>query len=289
MMGRRAFTLLELLISIVLMMILLAAVTLIFMRATDTVTTTEARTAIYTSARYALDIMQNDIYGCQPFNSGQQRFCLDNGNVGAPGADPTYNNGGSHVGNAADRLIMRATTTVADTLQTCEIEYCLVPGSMALGPAGGALPGSNLVPGDPAKKATIGINTGGVGRPIYTLVRRVRVQDPAAPGGAFSLPAKDRFNNVVQDMELCHYVISFNIEYFANNGLFSNLHPSPCPSAANLGLAPNDDPLGNALGANDTGPTPLRVPMIRITLVIVEDTTERQERAVQKVMWIPMG
>lgn len=288
-MTRRGFTLLELLISIVLMMILLAAVTLIFMKTTETVQTTEARTAVYTNARYALDTIQNDVYGTIAFTSGQQRFILDNGNVSSPGNPPNYNAGtGSHVGNAGDRLIFRTTTTVADTLQTCEVEYCLVAGSKALGPPGGVLPGNNIVNGDPAKGQTVGVNTG-TPRPLYTLVRRVRVADPANPS-VYSLPAKDKNNNIVQDQELCHYVISFNIEYFADNGLFSNLQPSPCPSQAAWGMASGNDPLGNGLGPNDgVGGTPYRIPMIRITLVIVEDPAERQERAIQKQMWIPMG
>lgn len=287
-MTRRGFTLLELLISIVLMMILLAAVTLIFMRTTDTVSTTEARTTVYTNARYALDTMQNDMYGCIAFSSGQQRFIMDNGIVGGAGNPPTYNAGGSHVGNAADRLIFRTTTTVADTLQSCEVEYCLVAASKALSAPGGTLPGSNFVNGDNSKAQTVGTN--GPSRPLYTLVRRVRVADPANPT-SYSLPAKDKGNNIVQDQELCHYVISFNIEYFADNGLFSNLNPSPCPSQAGWGMAGGNDPLGNGQGPNDGvgGGTPYRITMIRVTLVLVEDPAERQERAIQKVMWIPMG
>jgi hypothetical protein len=40
---------------------------------------------------------------------------------------------------------------------------------------------------------------------------------------------------------------------------------------------------------NDQGANPLRVPCIRVTLVIVEDTSERQERAFSKEIVIPMG
>ncbi|MBI2900647.1 MAG: hypothetical protein HYY17_10710 [Planctomycetes bacterium] len=266
-------------ISIILMMILLGAVTLIFMRTTDTVTTSEARTTVYTNARYALEVMEADVKGTLSFTSGRQRFILDNGQVGTPGNDPTYNNGANdHVGIAADRMIFRTTTTVADTLQTVEIEYCLIPASKCLTAPGGVLPGTNTAAGDPSKKQTIGLNTGAP-RPLYTLVRRVRAENPNT--GAFDAGPKDKSQVVVQDMELCNYIISFNVEYFANNGLYSNLQPSPCPLA---------DPLGNGTGANDDkNLTPYRIPMIRITLVIVEDTMERQERAVQKTMWIPMG
>jgi hypothetical protein len=34
---------------------------------------------------------------------------------------------------------------------------------------------------------------------------------------------------------------------------------------------------------------PLRVPKIRVTMVIVEDAARRSERMIQKEMWIPMG
>jgi type II secretory pathway pseudopilin PulG len=278
---RGGFTLVELLIAIILMMILLSAITLIFMRTTDTVAISEARATVYTNARYALDTMENDLMGCLPFNSGQQRFIMENGRSTTPGAPPTYGVGGNHVGNAADRIIFRTTTTVADTLQTCEVEYCLMPGGQALGPAGGTLPGTNVMAGDGAKNATV--NPAST-RPLFTLVRRVRVPDPAATS-TYSLAPKDKANNVVQDTELCHYVISFNLEYYANNQQFSQLEPSYFTSAA----APGWDPLGNGQGPNDIGAQPYRVPFLRVTLVIVEDVAARQERAVQKTMWIPMG
>jgi hypothetical protein len=38
---------------------------------------------------------------------------------------------------------------------------------------------------------------------------------------------------------------------------------------------------------NDTGTSAYRIPAIRVTMRIVEDIGERQERTVQKVMWIP--
>ena len=85
----------------------------------------------------------------------------------------------------------------------------------------------------------------------------------------------------IQDQELCHYILSFNIEYLANTLNYSQLDsPGPCP---------NTDPIGDGLGANDTLGTAIRIPSLRITLVIVEDIGERQERTIQKVMWIPQG
>ncbi len=288
-MARRGFTLVELLICIILMMILLSAVTMVFVNTTEMVTTTEARTAVYTNARYALDTMEVDLKGCLPFNSGQQRFILDNGNAAGPGNAPSYNAGtGQHIGNAADRLIFRTTSTVGDTLQTVEVEYALISGAKALGPPGGLLPGANsppfVVSGDPGKGQTVG--QAGAPRPLFTLVRRVRAADNS---GIYTLPAKDKDNNVIYDSELCRFVISFNIEYLANDQTLSQLEPSPCPSSPAWGGAGGDDPLGNGAGPNDTGSAPYRVPYVRITIVIVDDAAERQERAILKTISIPMG
>ncbi len=285
-MSRRGFTLVELLICIILMMILLSAVTMVFVNTTEMVTTTEARTAVYTNARYALDTMEVDLKGCLPFNSGQQRFIMDNGNSSPSGygVPPVYNAGGQgHVGNAGDRLIFRTTSTVGDTLQTVEVEYALIPGSKALGTPSGGLPGTNVVGGDPAKGKTVG--QAGSPRPLFTLVRRVRAADS---NGEYTLPAKDKSDNVIYDSELCRFVISFNLEYLADNQNFSQLEPSPCPTPAFAGGG-GGDPLGNGAGQNDTGPTPYRVPFIRVTLVIVDDAAERQERAIHKTISIPMG
>jgi type II secretory pathway pseudopilin PulG len=70
--GRRAqdqgFTLIELLISIALMMILIIAVTMIFVTTTDVVAVQEARMTVYTNARYAMDIMANDLLGAYGLN-----------------------------------------------------------------------------------------------------------------------------------------------------------------------------------------------------------------------------
>src|SRR3972149_8372622 len=141
---RNGFTLIELLIAIILMVILLSAVTMIFMNTTQTVTRSQARTQVYTQARYAMDPFENDLLGCISFNSGQQRFCMDNGMavMGKEGADyPKFGVNGNHVHGAADRLIFRTTTAVADTTQTVEVTYHLVPGNLALGPGGEVVKG----------------------------------------------------------------------------------------------------------------------------------------------------
>ena len=139
--------------------------------------------------------------------------------------------------------------------------------------------GSLLQTGDTERARTVRTY-----RPLYTLVRRVRMQNPTQTTGlpVFDLipvvtdPAGNKV--VVQDQELCYYVVSFNLEYLSSGRTFSQLAPSPFP---------HDDPIGNDLGMNDTPGSAYRVPAVRVTMRVVEDVGERQERTIQKVMWIP--
>jgi prepilin-type N-terminal cleavage/methylation domain-containing protein len=280
---RTGFTLIELLISIILMLILLSAITLIFMRTTETVAIAQARMSVYTNARYALDIMENDLLGCLSFNSGVQRFCMENGKANGAGNMPLYGVTGNHIGNAADRLIFRSTTTIGNTVQTGEITYELIPASMSIG-AGGVVTGGDGTRQQTMKNAPY--------RPLYTLIRRARVANPTNPTVYDQMPvAADPITGApvpVNDMELCYFVTSFNLEYYANNMNFSQLEPSYFTQASGSGAY---DPLGNGQGANDGagGAQPYRVPFVRVTLTIVDDIGERQERTISKTMWIPMG
>ena len=199
------------------------------------------RDPVYADSRDALDIMENDLMGCLSFKSGQQRFILEDG-------------GNDQAGGAADRIVFRTTTTVADSLQTCEVEYVLVPS-----PVG-------------TKKSD---------RVSYALLRKVRVLDPnKAPTEPWDALPKDRGGRSVPNAELCRSVAGFNLEYFSGDQSFMDLQPSPCPPA---------DPLGDGKGANDVGAKPLRIGFIRVTLWILGGETGEQERSIQKAMWIPMG
>lgn len=320
--GPQGFTLIELLISIALMMILIIAVTMIFVNTTETVAVQEARMTVYTNARYALDIMENDLLGSyglaepllpqnqqnQQYTGGAtyvpgdhipQAFWMDNGELPRPGAVsdglgelPVLNKSAdpkAHYERAGDAIGFRTVTTVGDTLQTCEVTYLLIPGDHVLEtpPVGSQSMinrpmsdiGKMLQPGDAAHTQTVRTH-----RPLYTLVRRCRLQNPALMNGQpqfDQIPnVKDKQGNMVtvQDQELCYYVVSFNLEYLASNRAFSQLAPSPFP---------HDDPIGNASGPNDAPGTAYRVPAIRVTMRVVEDVGERQERTIQKVMWIP--
>jgi hypothetical protein len=306
------FTLLELLIAIALMMILITAMTMIFVNTTEVVAVQEARMTVYTNARYAMDVVKNDLSGMIsvnaaslsgvgavaqglnkgggpaggaggstviPFLKNTQSFWMENGVIPEPGTEPRYNTTGDvkgHVERAADRMSFRCTTTVADSIQTVEVMYYLVPSDHVIEHGDATSFPARIVKGDSLHKQTARTQRG-----LYTLVRRVRAahgQDPAK----FSLypRVKDRVTGLqveVPDQELCHYVVSFNIEYLSSTRTFSQLDPSPCPRT---------DPLGDGQGANDLL-TPYRIPALRVTLVVTEDFAERQERVVQQTIWLP--
>lgn len=320
----QGFTLIELLISIALMMILIIAVTMIFVNTTETVAVQEARMTVYTNARYAMDIMENDLLGAfglneppRPKNQAQQQtysggatyipgehipqaFWMDNGELPRNGASipdgagelPKLNGGAdarAHFERAGDAMGFRTVTTVGDSIQTCEVTYLVIPGDHVLDtPPAGGMSSINRPMADLGKLLQRGdgshTKTARTQRPLYTLVRRVRMQNPVLNNGEpvfDQIPqVKDKQGNmvVIQDQELCYYVVSFNLEYLANNRAFSQLAPSPFP---------HEDPIGNNTGPNDSPGTAYRVPAIRVTMRVVEDVGERQERTIQKVMWIP--
>ncbi len=278
-----AFTLIELLISIVLMIILMSAVTMVFVHTTETVTISQARSQVYAEARRAADLLEEDLLACFPF-TGAQEFTMDNwvgGLQGTVAAEPKPGSG--TVGIAADRLSFIATTLVGTTHQSARITYFLLPGQKALDAVG------NVEEGDPDFGRTMATPTFPNGRPLYTLVRRVLILNPVS--GRYDQRPTDLLNKPVPDMELCRFITSFNLEYFSSNMSYSQLEPSPFQS--NVTPGGKNDALGNGLGENDgegsEDAIPIRIPSIRVTLTIVEDPAARQERIIQKVIAIPMG
>lgn len=308
---KRGFTLIELLVSIVLMVILLSAVTMIFFQTTETVATSVVCVIRYTNisiARYAMEMLENDLLGCLQFGitpatppapgaptpPESQSFSMDNGKVTTPGSFPDYTATGGHDGKSGDRLSFRSLTVVGDVLVPGQICYELIPGDNALAPPAMSVlpippPGSTMA-GDSSHRETVRTL-----RPLYTLVRRVRLiePNPIVMPALWNQVPKDLANQDVPDTEVCHYVLSFNVEYFANTRTWSQLDPSPCTSAA----PPSPrDPLGNGKGPNDLGLSPpdpnqgpFRITAIRITMIVVDDIGERQARVITKVCRIPIG
>lgn len=278
------FTLIELLISIVLMIILLSAVTMVFVHTTETVTISQARSQVYTEARRAADLLEEDLLACFPF-TGAQEFSMDNGTGSLQGnvaAEPRPG-GGGHTTNAADKLSFIATTLIGPTHQSARITYRLLPGHKALTETG------ESVDGDPDFGRTQPTPAFPMGRPLYTLIRKVEVLNPVT--GRYDQRPVDQLGKPLPDMELCRFVTSFNLEYYSSNFGYSQLEPSPFQSTVTPGG--KNDPLGNGLGENDgegsDDAVPIRIPSVRITLTIVEDRAARQERMIQKIIAIPMG
>jgi prepilin-type N-terminal cleavage/methylation domain-containing protein len=251
---RGGFTLVELLIAMILVVLVLAARALIFQASTETVNIGEARIDVYTQARYAIDRMQTDLLGCMNFNDGRQAFILENGVNTITGQDQT--GWKKHVVGAADWMRFRTISMVGDSTAQCEVEYRLR-----------AYSDTTRLKGNRSQ------------RPIWVLVRKVRLPNATSPRN-YDQPATDSTGNVLEDEEIAHFVTSFNIEYYCDTGKYAQLEPSPCPSA---------DPLGDGQGANDTPPTGYRIPKIRVTLTIVDDAGERQERTIIRDLWIPTG
>jgi type II secretory pathway pseudopilin PulG len=257
---RKGFTLVELLISMILIILLLTALSIIFGASTEAVNTGEARIDVYTQQRFAMDRIQTDLLGCMNFIDGRQAFILENGYINgmnivypAPTAITNWQN---NVGKAADRMTFRTISSVGDTTAQCQVTYQLLPYADTSRQRGSRS-----------------------GRPIFVLVRQVRLPNPASPKN-YTVAPTDSAGGLIDDEEVAHFVTSFNIEYYCDMGKYAQLEPTPCPVT---------DPLGDGLGANDLPPTGYRIPKVRITMQVIDDAGERQERTIVRDMWIPTG
>ena len=266
------FTLVELLIALVLMTMLMGITATIFYKASEVSTTDDARGRIYRESEYAFKKLYDDLHGCISFNYGLQKFVMENGSSRTDTGAISYDTSAAtedstvHTSRAADRLTFRTTTLVGDATQTIEVTYELKPETI-----------------DKENQFTVRSK-----RPIYVLKRRIRGQNPN-DSNVFDQAVKDKKGKVIDDPldlnggeELTHYVISFNIEYYANNSTYSQLDPSPCQSSDPLG----DNDKGG--GTNDTSKA-ITIKQIRITMIVVSDSREVQERCRTQVINIPVG
>ncbi|OHB74314.1 MAG: hypothetical protein A2Z34_07480 [Planctomycetes bacterium RBG_16_59_8] len=268
----RGFTLVEIMVALALMLILISSVAVIFSQSTDTYIIEKSRLKIYKQVKNASRIVTDDLQGCIPFNTGRQRFIMENGVIQDNGTI-NYGVGGGHDSSAGDRLTFRTTTRVSDTMvQTVEIVYDLVQSAV-----------------DERKKTIVRYDETGSevrSRPMYILRRTMRAVNPADPS-KFDQPVKDGAGKIIHDWngtsshELCEFLLSFNVSYYADNHPYSELDPSPCPET---------DPLGDGAGKNDPPSTPAyRIPKVRITMIVIDDAGDVQERVFALDVDIPMG
>ena len=286
-MRRPGFTLIELLVAVSLMVILMGSVALIFFKSSETVSIQDARNRIYITARSGLDQLERDLAGCLSFSTGNQRLWIrDNA---FPNSDPSPQR---HYRTAADVISFRSTTLIGGSIRTAQIRYIIEP---------------ETDPATGTPKTTRRTN-----RTLYVLKREVTDlvtaagADPVPNANAlvptavppatstFSCAGKpllDDLGAAIPPSELVQYVVSFNIEYLADNLQFSQIGTGAAE------YFPPTDPLGWFSGAadrNDPQPAPsvftgFRLPALRVTLRVIEDVEERQERVISREMKIPMG
>lgn len=267
------FTLIELLVALALMMILLSSVVAIFFSSTTTYSIQEGRIKIYDQAKTALRVIEEDLKGCITFSGGTQRFIMENGVIDQSAGTIAYGGGGGHDSSAGDKLIFRTTTKADKSLiQTVEVTYELYKPEFV----------------DNQKTVERYDQNGSLvkSRPLFILRRTMTTANATTPL-VYDQPVKDGKGNIIHEwrgtssVELCSNVLSFNLEYIADNYVYSQLDPSPFPSS---------DPLGDGQGKNDPpSNTAYRVPKVRITIIITDGPGALQERVFSKDISIPVG
>lgn len=284
-----AFTLVELLVAIGLMMVLISSLVLIFASTTATVEINRSRIQIHNAARAALEQLARDLTSMLPMDGGAQRFWMRDG-----GEKPINSAERNYIG-ATDSIGFRAVTSVKGVLTPAQVVYRVV-----LDPRGKSVEkviGGNLV----------------AGRQVYILRKEVLDLN----GNALPDPTQSG-KTVPAAADLCHYVVSFNLEYLAGAGQYSQIAKvdSPPPGLAAmpdgpfpgpLAIDPSSlvpvsvppvDPMGESTDGADINDEVLPsgrqaprfvVPAIRATLRIVEDIEARQERVFTREIWLPTG
>jgi len=92
---------------------------------------------------------------------------------------------------------------------------------------------------------------------------------------------------LIEDADLCHWIVSFNVEVYNYNAAAA---PGPTnPKYYELNEAGNPYvkavmPLGDLPGMEPVIPRKMR-----ISLRVIEGAAERQERLMQREVWVPLG
>lgn len=289
------FTLMELLVAVGLMVILMTAIVMIFYRSTDVMKINDARIQIYENARSSVDLLANDIQNALPVDGGQQRLWMENFTRPAVGPVPV----GDNMDGALDYIGMVTVATApagsgvtSRELRTVYVEYFMMNDDDSETSFTGA--GYN--------------QTQRSQRNIYVLKRRLWTISTAAaltklttqqkssiplftpmpspaPLGPGSGSAPDFL--LIEEGDLCHWVLSFNIEAYWDDtpvdpngpGKYSELDEgSPMPFQKSI------MPVGDTIPGDPGFPR-----KFRITLRVSEGAGERQERIFQREVWAPLG
>jgi type II secretory pathway component PulJ len=238
------FTLVELMVAVTLMIILVGAIAMVFTRAAEIATISDARHKIYNNARVAMDLMWKDLQALLPVDGGNQQFSIRNG-------------GGDHISTANDQISFHSTVFDSDgNLRVAKVTYRLEK--------------------DPDSERQ---NTLRTGRPLYILRRVLQATDGTS--------LKNIAGATITPADVCMYVISLNFEYRietgTNAGTFTN-------NVAAVFKADGSDPIGDSPPkSGDLNDPNMRISAVRVTMRIVEDNAERQERVISRVIWLPMS
>lgn len=144
---------------------------------------------------------------------------------------------------ARDWISFKAVIPVRNESKTAEVTYRLIPDTDP----------SILTPtGEPRKETTRK-------RPLYAMQREVKEAD-----------------GTVTQSDLCHYVLSFNLEYY-DSSIMRFRQISETNPKINWPIGDNN-PEGEVLPSG-----------LRITLVVVAGAGAHQERIVTQSIWLPMG
>lgn len=297
------FTLMELLVAVGLMVILMTAIVMIFYRSTDVMKIQDARINIYENARAAVDICSNDIQNAIPASGGQQRMWIANYN--RPLQAPAL--AGSDMDGAADYIGMVTVTTcptgsgatATRELKTVYAEYFLTND-------------------DDAETSFTGrgsTRSGRSQRRIFVLKRRLwalptlittlQIQQisaipilttPLSNAATGPLVTTNNLTppgpspatmTLIEDADLCHWIVSFNLEVYHYNAAAALGPTNPKfyeLTEAGSPYTPAVMPLGDLPGSEPVLPR-----KIRITLRVIEGAAERQERMMQREVWVPLG
>lgn len=292
----------ELLVAVGLMVILMTAIVLIFHRSTDVMKIQGARIDIYENARAAQDIFCNDMQNAIPSSGGQQRMWI--ANYARPASAPVPI--GNNTDGAADYVgVVTVTTcpagsgaTATRELKTVYAEYFLTNDD----DAETSFTGKGYTKAQRSQRRIFVLKRRLWALP--TLITTLQIQQISAipilstpltsPTGPLTVTnnmtppgPSPATMTLIEDADLCHWIVSFNIEcyhYIAAsapgplNPKYYELNESGNPYVAAV------MPLGDLPGSEPVIPRKLRM-----SLRVIEGAAERQERLLQREVWLPLG
>ncbi len=292
----RGFTLVELLVAVGLATILISTVVLIFYGSTDIFKISEARMAVFGNARAALDIFARDLQSCLPIEGGQQRFLITNGGQVGYGLPLAFDSTAAlqardsiqfraiipvNTDAAGAALVAPPNAVAPPVLRTVHVSYSLQEDSDP----------ELLAQSVGATGLTTTVRTA---RVIYVMQKRV--YNPTIGGNGvinplpFTTPQPPPALPETERADLCHYVLSMNLEYIYYTGPGATQQPirAFAPDVPGLILSPFFNGVGVPLGSLPNSDP--RLPLgVRLSLRVTEGASERQERLIVRTVWIPLS